>query len=102
MHTYTKEILGILGLLVAGLIIYVVATITPVAEPTNGAPDEMPGDMGKINIVEVCQGALAYMTFPDAAAADTFVQECVDGKHPDVIQRYFESMPLGNDAEARI
>ena len=42
----------------------------------------------KINIDAVCQGALAYMTFADAASADVFVAECKEGKHPEVIEQY--------------
>lgn len=42
----------------------------------------------KINIATVCEGALAYMTFPDAASADAFVAECKEGKHPEVIEQY--------------
>lgn len=43
---------------------------------------------GKIDIDTACRGALAYMTFPDGAAADAFVQDCIAGKHPEVIERY--------------
>lgn len=43
---------------------------------------------GKINIDEVCRGALIYMSFPDAASADAFVTECKEGKHPEVIEQY--------------
>ncbi len=43
---------------------------------------------GKLSINEICQGALAYMTFPDGVAAEKFVAECKEGKHPDVIERY--------------
>ncbi len=49
---------------------------------------------GKLNITAVCEGALAYMTFPDAASADAFVEDCKDGKHPEVIQRYKADMNL--------
>lgn len=53
---------------------------------------------GKLNIYEVCQGALAYMTFPDGASADLFVEECKDGKHPQVIEQYKLQMGLGDGA----
>ncbi|MEN9390265.1 MAG: hypothetical protein RLZZ283_365 [Candidatus Parcubacteria bacterium] len=52
----------------------------------------------KLNINAVCEGALAYMTFPDAAAADLFVAECKEGKHPEVIEQYKEQMNLGDGA----
>ncbi len=48
----------------------------------------------KINIDAVCEGALAYMTFPDGAAADVFVGECKEGKHPEVIEKYKASLNL--------
>lgn len=53
---------------------------------------------GKLNIDAVCQGALAYMTFPDAASADVYVEECKEGKHPEVIERYKAGMNLGDGA----
>jgi hypothetical protein len=52
----------------------------------------------KINVDAVCQGALAYMTFPDAAAAEVFVGECKEGKHPEVIEKYKADMNLGDGA----
>jgi hypothetical protein len=53
---------------------------------------------GKIDINAVCDGALAYMTFPDGAAADKFVAECKEGKHPEVIERFKQQ--LGVDGAA--
>ena len=52
----------------------------------------------KINIDAVCNGALAYMTFPDGASADKFVKDCKDGKHPEVIERYKAELNLGDGA----
>lgn len=52
----------------------------------------------KLNIDAVCQGALAYMSFPDAKAAETFVAECKEGKHPEVIEKYKKDMNLGDGA----
>ena len=65
---------------------------TPIQEPT-----VVPGVTGKINIDEVCQGALAYMTFVDAASADAFVERCKAGKHPEVIEQYKANLNLGTD-----
>lgn len=53
---------------------------------------------GKLNINTVCEGALAYMTFPDAKSADLFVAECKEGKYPEVIERYKADMNLGDGA----
>lgn len=60
------------------------------AEPhvQSETPAEQSGSQGKLNIQAVCEGALAYMTFPDSNAANTFVVECVAGEHPEVIERY--------------
>lgn len=64
-------------------------TITRLLEST---PTE-----GKLNINAVCEGALAYMTFPDGESAETFITECKDGKHPEVIEEYKKQMNLGDD-----
>ncbi len=53
---------------------------------------------GKLNINTVCDGALAYMTFPDGESAATFVAECKEGKHPEVIEQYKVQMGLGDGA----
>ncbi|OGC88443.1 hypothetical protein A2419_01720 [Candidatus Adlerbacteria bacterium RIFOXYC1_FULL_48_26] len=57
-----------------------------------------PGAQGKINVDTVCRGALAYMTFTDAASAEVFIAECKEGKHPEVIERYKAEMNLGDGA----
>ena len=64
---------------------------------TSETPSDSMSD-AKINIDAVCQGALAYMTFPDGASADAFVQDCKEGKHPEVIERYKADMNLGAGA----
>ncbi len=69
-------------------------TITKMIDP---APTPG-GAAGKLDINTVCRSALAYMTFPDAASADAFVAACVDGKHPEVIERYKKDMGLGDGA----
>jgi hypothetical protein len=50
--------------------------------------EENTATSGKLNIDEVCQGALAYMSFPSSVEADAFVAECKEGKHPEVIEKY--------------
>ncbi len=57
-----------------------------------------PAVSAKINIDAVCEGALAYMSFPDGAAAAQFVAECKEGKHPEVIEQYKAQMNLGDGA----
>jgi len=52
----------------------------------------------KIDINAVCDGALAYMTFPDGESAAKFVLDCKEGKHPEVIEKFKADMNLGADA----
>lgn len=66
-------------------------TITRMIEPA-------PVVSGKIDINAVCDGALAYMSFPDGAAAEKFVAECKEGKHPEVIEKFKADMGLGDGA----
>ncbi len=54
---------------------------------------------GKININEVCEGALIRMTFPNGAAAEKFVADCKEGKHPEVIEQFRVEMNLGDGAQ---
>lgn len=49
----------------------------------------------KINIDAVCNQALAYMSFPDSKSAETFVKDCKDGKHPEVVEKYISDLNLG-------
>lgn len=48
----------------------------------------------KLDIKAVCENALIYMTFENGEAADAFVNECVEGKHPEVIERYIKDNNL--------
>ncbi len=59
---------------------------------------DAPAVNAKINIDAVCEGALAYMTFPSGEASAQFVAECKEGKHPEVIEKYKTDMNLGNGA----
>ena len=54
---------------------------------TSPASTDSPSS-AKLNIAAVCEGALAYMSFSDGASAKAFVQECKEGKHPEVIERW--------------
>jgi hypothetical protein len=53
----------------------------------------------KINIEAVCNGALAYTTFTDGKSANLFVKDCIDGKHPEVIERYKADLNLNAGVE---
>lgn len=57
----------------------------------NGAPQ------GKIDINAVCEGALAYITFESGAAAEAWVAECKEGKHPEAIEQWRAQMGITDD-----
>ncbi len=65
---------------------------------TNTENPATSGDQAKINIDEVCNSALAYMSFPNAAAAEVFIADCKEGKHPEVIEQWKVQMGISNDA----
>lgn len=74
------------------------ATTTPQTQTLSETEVNPAPAQGKLNIDAVCRGALAYMTFPDAATADVFVADCKEGKHPEVIERYKTDNGLGDGA----
>lgn len=85
------------------LIIIIVALALGGAYWIFGANDTYPliqdqPSNGKLNINVVCESALSYMTFESGAAADAFVAECKEGKHPEVIGHYKAQMNLGDGA----
>ncbi len=51
-----------------------------------------PIPQAKINVRVACESALMYTTFTDGVAAEAYIEECVEGKHPDVIERYISDM----------
>lgn len=48
----------------------------------------------KIDISVACNSALAYMLFASGEEADQFISDCIEGKHPEVIERYISDMNL--------
>jgi hypothetical protein len=66
------------------------------AAVTNGTPPAS-GMQGKINIDEICQGALAYMTFESSVEAEAFMQDCMEGKRPEVIEKWKADNNISSD-----
>lgn len=65
------------------------------------SPDtEIEKEVKKINLDVACEESLIYKTFPDGESADKFVEECKEGKHPEVLTEYIERMNLGNETES--
>lgn len=71
----------------------------PLVESIQFIPTATATVQGKLDINAVCEGALIYMTFTDSESADTFVAECKEGKHPEVIEQYKAQMGLGDGAQ---
>src|SRR3989344_995071 len=71
---------------------------SPLVESVHFVPVQGTDVQGKLNINAICEGALAYMKFPDGSRADAFVAECKEGKHPEVIEQYKLQMGLGDGA----
>jgi len=85
-------------ILIASIIILLIIVAVLLNASRSMKSNETPLPQGKLDINVVCEGALAYMTFPDAESANAFVAECKEGKHPDVIERYKQDMNLGDAA----
>ncbi len=93
-----KTIFSILIIIIVGLGAYFLVSLYGSPSQNISENPAPVAPVGKIDINVVCQGALAYTTFPDAAAADQFVQDCKDGKHPEVIEKFIADMGLGDGA----
>lgn len=66
--------------------------------PADTASDQEVTSSAKIDINAVCEGALAYMSFPSSVEADKYVAECKNGEHPEVIEKYKQDMNVGDGA----
>ena len=96
MPTKVKLILIIVPVVVVAAAFLL--TFTLFSSGAMSQPSTDTGSNAKLNINVVCEGALAYMTFPSSVEADAFVQDCKDGKHPEVIEKYKADMNLGDGA----
>lgn len=103
MNTKTA-IAVVIALLVVGVFTYFALFTSPVQNEDiqvapQGVEEQESQASGKIDINTVCEGALAYMTFPDGATAELFVSECKEGKHPEVIEKFKADMNVGAGAQ---
>ena len=51
-----------------------------------------PRPQAKIDVRVACESVLAYTSFTDGSAAEAYVAECIEGKHPEVIERFISDM----------
>jgi hypothetical protein len=75
---------------------YLFLTPRPVA-PEIETPQEGTSIGAKINIDAVCDGALAYMSFPNGAEADAWVAACKRGEHPEAIEQWKQMNGITDD-----
>jgi hypothetical protein len=96
-----KNIYIILGLIILGAAAYFVF-MQPAAGPSLGMP--APGNEGnypepqnKLNIDTICTEALAYMSFPNGAEAEAWVEACKRGEHPEAIEQWKQMNGITDD-----
>ncbi len=65
----------------------------PVMQEEATTPENV-SPQAKIDVRAACESSLMYTTFENASATEAYIAECVEGKHPDVIQRYIDDMGL--------
>lgn len=103
-----KTALAILGLLIIGAIAYYVFVIAPAATlntnnlpsigtPAPGNERNYPEPEGKLNINVICEGALAYMSFPNGTEAEAWVEACKRGEHPEAIEQWKQQNGIIDD-----
>ena len=87
-----KTIFWVVGLLVlVGGGYYLFFMEKPVTENTGDSMSQ------KIDINAVCDGALAYMTFPSGVEAEAWVAACKNGEHPEAIEQWKLQMGITDD-----
>lgn len=88
-----KTIYLIVGVIIIGAVGYFLFIQNP-APATENTSDSM---SQKIDINAVCEGALAYMTFENGAAAEDWVAGCKNGEHPEAIEQWKQMNGITDD-----
>ena len=89
-----KTVFVLVGLIILAAIGYyfLMPAPSPATETTNDSVSQ-----GKIDINAVCDGALAYMTFPSGAEAEAWVEACKRREHPEAIEQWKVQMGITDD-----
>lgn len=96
MKQLAEEHRTLIGSLVALLIIGAAAYFYTVGEaPGRNTIGVFPPEP-KVQIEEICRASLSYTTFPAGTDTESYVQECIEGKHPQVIEDYVQRMNAQN------
>jgi hypothetical protein len=46
----------------------------------------------KISVDSICRDSLAYTTFPAGTDTEVYVQDCINGKYPEVIEKHVQML----------
>lgn len=86
-------------LLIVGLVIILGAIGYYFFMPMPTPEPQMQNTSGsaKIDINAVCDGALAYMSFPSGAEAEAWVAACKRGEHPEAIDQWKQMNGITDD-----
>ncbi len=95
MQTKVKLILIVVPVVVIAAAFLL--TFTLFSSGAFSQPSTDSGSSAKLNINVACKSALAYMSFPSSVEADAFVQECIEGKHPEVIEQWKKDNNITDD-----
>lgn len=91
-----KTTLAILCLIVLAAVGYYFFMPSP--SPAPETPNT--NTQAKIDINVVCDGALAYMTFPSGAEAEAWIAACKRGEHPEAIEQWKQMNGFPTDSSA--
>lgn len=83
-------VLGIILFVGFGLLFLIPAPASAPETPTTNS-------QMKIDISAICDGALAYMSFPNGAEADAWVAACKRGEHPEAIEQWKQMNGITDD-----
>lgn len=82
------------GIIIVGAVGYYFFIPAPAAAPQTPTSTN---SQAKIDINAVCDGALAYMSFPNGAEADAWVAACKRGEHPEAIDQWKQMNGITDD-----
>jgi hypothetical protein len=103
-----KTALIVAGLIIIGAVGYYTFVMAPGATSNTDSPTSLgtpapgnegnyPEPQGKLNIDVICNGALAYMSFPSGVEAEAWVEACKRGEHPEAIDQWKQMNGITDD-----
>ena len=84
------------GIIIVGALGYYLFVMSPALTPEPEQPTNT-NSQAKIDINAVCDGALAYMSFPNGTEAEAWVLACRRGEHPEAIDQWKQVNGITDD-----